>query len=91
MVHLSHSPRWPWPCSGGRQRREAPLSGAEALAAWRGPGSFQEKAPGRAETRVWNASSTQCIPYGCGCWAALGATRGTQGWGMDSGNQQLPC
>ena len=69
--HPSHLPRWPWQRSRsrsrGRQPREALLSGAEALAACRRPSEVQEKAPGRAEPRVWNAPAAQCIPYGCGC------------------------
>ena len=65
--HPSHLPRWPWQRSRGRQPQEALLSGAEALAACRRPGEVQEKAPGRAEPRVWNAPAAQGIPYGCGC------------------------
>lgn len=38
--------RWPWPGSGARSRREAPLSDAEVLAAKRGLGVFQGQAPG---------------------------------------------
>ena len=86
--HPSHRPRWPWQRSCGRQPREALLSGAEALAACRRPGEVQEKAPGRAEPRVWNAPAAQCIPYGCGC-GRPGPPRGPRA-GPDLGNQQLP-
>lgn len=60
---------------------EALISGTEALAACRRRGTVQEKAPGRAEPRVWNAGAAQCIPYGCGCWRP-GPTQGTKGGGQ---------